>query len=562
MEAGEVVLTRDVFINTEASQNNGDLYNIVMPTNAFSCKNNQKMRLTLTSFEMRKNWYEINNTNNTFFLYVKSVVSTPFSIVNVNIVNKTLTVNGRVAIGDMFTINGAIPNVTFPTSAFYFVSTFSSFANNQSTFQFSNVQNGQPITMVGTTGAVNVPFSQIQSTVSLAPCIIPPGTYRSFAPPVASGTAISTVPPVASSPPSVYPYSKSDLATAIKFAVDKALSALQKGGTLTDWANQNASNINYTAKSYWATGSNGMGDVNWGCSVTWNTVTRQFSIALPTTATPAANETFSFAFIFPQLKTQFSNITPQVSMYFSNTNPSVYGDWTFQDSHQVLGARPALDSSVNVDPSLPPQAIAMNQFNGLQGLTPTFANSTYVSPYVGQLNTIAALYLRIFGIQTANYQAPTIDRNMLNLGQVEPTPIFARIPLVSTVYDDLNEMISWTDSSVREHRVDIDATQMSTLQFTLTDDKSRPIPRVSANQGIDGMQHYRFTLKFEIIQKDEKANIIPSSIDVIKSVTPVGYTGAISDDRTITDRDIKWNSKVAGEFFKPTISGHRQKPAM
>ena len=201
------------------------------------------------------------------------------------------------------------------------------------------------------------------------------------------------------------------------------------------------------------------------------------------------------------------------------------------------------------------------QFGGIAGLTQVGATQVYVSPYVGQPNTIAALYLRLFGLQTANYQAPSLDRNMLDLGIVEPTSIFARIPLVTTVYDDLNEIITWSDSSIREHRIDIDSKQISTLQLSLTDDKSRPIAKVGLNQGADGMQHYRLTLKFEIIQLNESLNKIPPSLDILQSIMPIGYNGLMADDRTINDRPVNFGKAMPKSQFRPTDSSHRGRPA-
>ena len=385
-DSGEVILTRNLFINTEQSQysQSGDSYRTTLPPSAFSCKSNQKMRLTLTSFEMRKNWYEVNNTNNTFFL----------------------------------------------------------FCNNGS------------------------------ATPPLVPIIIPPGTYRSFGTnaPQATGSVAAG---------KTYAYATSDICSAIKFAVDKALYAYQLGGLVHDWTDTVASTTTYVAHTSFAYGGSAAGDITWGSGVSWNTVTRKFSITLPNLV---GGSTDTFSFIFPQIKNASGNIAASLIGFFGNTSSTIYGDWTCQDSHQLLGGRPVRDVSV------PPGVVVLtNQFSGIQGLTQQIGTNIYTSPYVGQLNTIAALYLRLFGLQTANYQAPSLDRNMLDLGIVEPTSIFARIPMVTTVNDDNNEMISWSDSSIREHRIDIDSKQISTIQLGLTDDKSRPIAKVGINQGADGM---------------------------------------------------------------------------
>ena len=62
---------RSVFIDSEI--NSGDPSALVsklnFPPSAFSVSPGEQMRLTLTSFEARRNWYPVNQTNNTFFWF-------------------------------------------------------------------------------------------------------------------------------------------------------------------------------------------------------------------------------------------------------------------------------------------------------------------------------------------------------------------------------------------------------------------------------------------------------------------------------------------------------------
>ena len=45
---------------------------ILIPNHPFSVHGEEKMRLTLLSFEMKRNWYNINQTNNTFYISIPS----------------------------------------------------------------------------------------------------------------------------------------------------------------------------------------------------------------------------------------------------------------------------------------------------------------------------------------------------------------------------------------------------------------------------------------------------------------------------------------------------------
>ena len=61
---------RNVYIDSEINAiGSGQASRIQFPSTNFSIKPNQMMKLVLTTFEMRRNWYSVNSTNNTFYLY-------------------------------------------------------------------------------------------------------------------------------------------------------------------------------------------------------------------------------------------------------------------------------------------------------------------------------------------------------------------------------------------------------------------------------------------------------------------------------------------------------------
>lgn len=66
----KTVFFRNVFIDTEVNAiGNGQISRIQFPPTAFSIRPNQMMKLVLTSFELRRNWYSVNQTNNTFYIF-------------------------------------------------------------------------------------------------------------------------------------------------------------------------------------------------------------------------------------------------------------------------------------------------------------------------------------------------------------------------------------------------------------------------------------------------------------------------------------------------------------
>ena len=61
---------RNVFIDSEINAvGDGQATRIQFPSTAFSIRSGEMMKLILTSFEMRRNWYSVNSTNNTCYLY-------------------------------------------------------------------------------------------------------------------------------------------------------------------------------------------------------------------------------------------------------------------------------------------------------------------------------------------------------------------------------------------------------------------------------------------------------------------------------------------------------------
>lgn len=64
---------RNVYLDSEINAiGNGQVSRIQFPSSAFSIRPGQMMKMVLTSFEMRRNWYSINATNNKFYLYSPS----------------------------------------------------------------------------------------------------------------------------------------------------------------------------------------------------------------------------------------------------------------------------------------------------------------------------------------------------------------------------------------------------------------------------------------------------------------------------------------------------------
>lgn len=400
------VASRNLYIDSEISSGgNQNSFRLTIPPSSFSCKPNQMMKLSLLNWEMRKNWYEVNQTNNVFWIQTS--------------------------------VSGA-------NTKYY-------------------------------------------------PVIIPPGSYRSFG---TTATAANTV--VYNSQ---YGYAASDLCSALAYAINKTLSSIHTGNNVFDHKGNLVCTVaGYTANTFFAAIPS--------TTVTFNAVTRQFAFALPTLA---ANRTID-KFVFFQCKNGVPSGHPMAAS-ISAFN-STYGDPAFQDTHELLGAIPTRDDIAGQSSTT----------GGLSG-----SASSWSSPYVGQLNTLEAVYLRLLSMGTNNFQSPSLDRNVPNNYGLVPTNIFARIPLPGAVYDDVTELLTFTEQGSGTFSCMVDARQLQLLEFSVTDDKGRPIQEVLAGQTASGQLSYKITVKWEVIQFDQSLNTLPPSLDIQKSLAVTGFVRP-SDD--------------------------------
>jgi hypothetical protein len=74
---------RNIFLDSEVNQigTTSQIVKANFPSSVFSIRNGERMRMILTSFEARRNWYAINETNNTFYWFDPAGAGTYFPIV-------------------------------------------------------------------------------------------------------------------------------------------------------------------------------------------------------------------------------------------------------------------------------------------------------------------------------------------------------------------------------------------------------------------------------------------------------------------------------------------------
>jgi hypothetical protein len=60
---------RTVFLNSEINTKQGQIQALNFPSSSFNVSQNEQMKITLSTFHCRRNWYNINATNSIFYVY-------------------------------------------------------------------------------------------------------------------------------------------------------------------------------------------------------------------------------------------------------------------------------------------------------------------------------------------------------------------------------------------------------------------------------------------------------------------------------------------------------------
>lgn len=204
-----------------------------------------------------------------------------------------------------------------------------------------------------------------------------------------------------------------------------------------------------------------------GSTCTYDAITRKFSITL-------AGAPVNSYFVCFQVKAD-SALQPT----------TVSGSGYFNDSQELLGAIPTRDGW---------NGVPVNAFGATTG------NTTHISPFVGALNTLEAIYIRT-NLHSGNYQTYGFERDLPNSSGLTPTQIFARIPLTRAYFDPQFEFVSFEDPNSLFNMY-LSQTQLSQVLFTITDDKGRLIQEVADGQADAGNLSFKMSFRWEVLVDD------------------------------------------------------------
>jgi hypothetical protein len=166
----------------------------------------------------------------------------------------------------------------------------------------------------------------------------------------------------------------------------------------------------------------------------------------------------------------------------------------YNDSAQVLGAYPTRGSALR------------NAFGS------AVAGSPMISPYVGNLGTLEAVYLTT-NLQSLNYAT----YNFIGTGQANAiinSPIFARIPLPTDIHSTQDPFITFQDTN-NVYTIIIGNKQLDQLTVSLVDAKGRFITQVAPGQCVDNQLSFQISLRYEVIKKIEVSKWIVNPMNLL-----------------------------------------------
>jgi hypothetical protein len=133
------------------------------------------------------------------------------------------------------------------------------------------------------------------------------------------------------------------------------------------------------------------------------------------------------------------------------------------------------------------------------GAFPTGPN-TYISPFVAQLSSLDAVYLRT-NIPTNNFSSSGFENGVPNTNSgLNLTQIWAKIALGTNNYDDASPFINFTNTGGENFQIFLQQKQLDTMILQITDGRGRILPEVYPGQANNGQLSFKLSFQYEVLR--------------------------------------------------------------
>ncbi len=452
----KTIYSRNCFLDTETNiVRDGFAYRVNFPQEPFSIQPGQKMKLTLTSYDQRRNWYSINQTNNKFFFAVKDERNVPNAIKFYEVLIPPGSYQSfmELCLAIQSGLNTALDNAgALVVEGVYAANTTAKVG----------YEDGEP-------DGSTVPPTQIPSTVINA---------NAFATGNRKLTIEISNTPQANFTVDLCSFQVKDASKQTSFLGTDPESYFQDtheilGGapTRTGTANQATNGIagqssngtllidqagtNYTVATNIALGNSGaLGEI---VSINGSGAITDFKII-------AAGSGFKIGEII-KIPGGHNDARIKVERFAYATTPYI----TMMDFGNALTNLPA---------------------------------QSWISYYPASLNSMECLYVRT-SILNSNYQTFGYERWLPDQNGLVATDILARIPLTDAYFDDQKEFLVYDDQN-NNYFVLLERASLDSIEFRITDDKGRPISETGDDQSRVGQMPFKMVLRWDVLVDEEQ----------------------------------------------------------
>lgn len=180
----------------------------------------------------------------------------------------------------------------------------------------------------------------------------------------------------------------------------------------------------------------------------------------------------------------------------------------FSDCYEILGAEP-LTSDVDK--------------NSLKRVS---TNKLY-SQFPVSLSTLDALYIRT-NFDMHSYESPGLDMFHKPSVQVQPSSIFARVPIRNSDSSmrQAHEIVTYEDAGGDMYQKFIQRNNLEHIQFYVTDKRNRTLAEFDKKQNEIGLMSFSMTLRWDKFVPEKPAHPIPKGFPAQTFPPSYGYGAA------------------------------------
>ncbi len=451
----KTIFSRNVYLDTESNiVRDGFAYRVNFPQEPFSILSGQKMKLTLTSYDQRRNWYSVNQTNNKFYFAVKDARNIPSAIKFYEVIIPPGSYQNfmELCLAIQSGLDTALDNAgALVVEGVYAAGTTAQVGYEDAEPDVGTVPPGQQASSVVAASAFATGNRKLIIEISADP-------QANFSVDLCSFQVKDTAKQGSYEGVDAESYFQ-DTHEIMGGAPVRTATASQATNGIAGQASNGTLTISQGGTGYVVAAGIDLGKGAFGEIVSVNgagTVT-DFEIT-----TAGAGFKMGDAIAVPGGN---NDCKIKVERFAFDSIPYI----TMMDKNNAITNNPS---------------------------------RSWISYYPASLNSMECLYVRT-SILNSNYQTFGMERWLPDQNGLVATDILARIPLTDAYFDDQKEFLVY-DNQNNNYFVMLERSSLDSVEFRITDDKGRPISESGDDQSRVGMLPFKMVLRWDVLVDEEQ----------------------------------------------------------